>query len=847
MFEPTPKRLTLLAVMLIASATIVSPALAGGTGSEIPSYYRDLDFNLTSPTAWTTAAGGYANPSVYAAMPGAELEWYGGVLDDGRDGLDRWGLFFGLKHLGIGAVHQRVPIDGGDLGVTDYRLALSFGDQASSLGVSLGWSRGDTDQLGRTTIMQVGTTERFGRYLSVGAVGTFSTERADQSGLADVAIRPLGDERLTVFGDLELPRGVKLEDAPWSAGAMLQFIPGASLVGRYFEDESFTLAFVYAFGSDREDAHVRGSVSPRFDKDGDHVATNYSGRIGFAERSLTTEYMYEDSHYLDMHLRGNIVHTRYKYFDPNQTLYDVLDQLEHVRTDRRVSGVAINLSGARISRGNAWELREKLEQVQDAGKGVVVYIDEAGMNQYHVASAADRIVMEPEGLLILPGYTMGRTFIRNMLEKVGLGAEEWRFRDYKSAMEFLVRHEMSEADREQRQALVDEYYRTMTGDVAESREVSQETVDGWVDEITLVTPQRALEEGIVDELGLWEDVDEVIEELEGEKKRRRGARPSHERRAPTRRWGVMPQIAVVYAIGECALDSGIRARRLSKLIRRLSGRRDVKAVVLRVNSPGGSPLASDIVAEAVKECVENKPVIVSQGDVAASGGYYISMCADEIVVQPTTITGSIGVIGGWVWDDGMGEKLGMEGDMVKAGEHADIFFSLRFPFVGIKVPHRPLTDTERERVLEEMGIFYERFVDSVAEARGLDRDEVAEIAKGRVWTGVQGIDNGLADTIGGLETAIARAREKAGYDPDDEIAVVQYGSKGLFDANRFEPMPFLPFLNRSDTETDSGLSGLDFLDEYEFTYLRELARHNGRPLCMIPPEFMPRESGHSTD
>ncbi len=830
-------------VVAVLCALTAAPARAG----EIPSYYRQLDFNLTSPAAWTTAAGGYANPAVYAAMPGGELEWYGGVVqDDGHGGLDRWGMFWSLKHLGFGAVHQRIPTGTGTHSVTDYRLGLSFGDQISSFGVSLGWSRGDKRQLGRTTIMQVGNTQRFGRFMSVGVVGTFSTESADQSGLADLAIRPLGDERVTVFGDLELPRGVKVEDAPWSVGAMLQFIPGVSVVGRYFENESYALSFVYSFGGDLKGGNIRGTVSPRFDKDNTHVGTNYSGRIGFAERNRLAERFFKDRYYLDLNLKGPIVHTRYKYFDASQTLYDILEQLEFARTDERVAGVAVSLSGARMSRGNAWELREKLKEVQDAGKKVVVFIDETGMTLYHVASVADKVVLDPEGMLILPGYTMGRTFVRSMLDKLGLGVEEWRFRDYKSAMESLVRHEMSDADREQRQALVDEFYKTMTGDVAESREVSQSTVDGWINELTLISPERALDEGMVDVLGRWEKVADVIEELEGKKKRRARSSRALVGRQPSRRWGPMPEIAVVYALGTCSMDSGIKARSLSKLIRSLAGSRSVKGVVLRVNSPGGSAMASDVVAEALKECAEKKPVIVSQGDVAASGGYWISMYADEIVVQPTTITGSIGVIGGWVWDDGIGEKLGMEGDLVKAGEHADIFFSLRFPFVGLGIPHRQLTDEERERILDRMGVFYDGFVDKVAEARGLERDDVAENARGRVWTGVQGVENGLVDRIGGLETAIDLARENAGYGPGDEIAVLQYGMKGLFDSSIFNPIPFSFSIGGKAIDTDDGRNGLQFLLDYDFTYLREVARHNGRPMCMIPPEFMPGEAESAT-
>jgi protease-4 len=829
--------------VLLASA----PMVARASSSDIPSYYRQLDFNLTSPTAWTTAVGGYANPAVYAAMPGGELEYYlADVENDGLDGINRWGLFWSLKNLGIGAVHQRVPSGTGDWGVTDYRLALSFGDANRSGGVALGWSSGDTDPLRRTTVMQVGGVQRFGPYVSAGLAGTFSTQKDDQVGLADLAVRPLGDERVTVFGDLELPRGVSLEDAPWSVGAMLQVTPGIGVIGRYFEDEGFAVALSYSLGGDMEGGIVRASANTRFNSDGDHLSTNYGARVGFRERNALAEKLFEDHYYEELHLQGRIVHAKYKYFDENRTLYEVLGLIEYARRDARVKGVAVDLSGTKISRGNAWELREKLAELQAAGKHVVVFIDEADMTLYHLASVADRIVMDPEGMLVLPGYTIGRTFIRSMLDKMGLGIDEWRFLKYKSAVESLSRHGMSDADREQRQALVDEYYHTATSDIARSREVSGGTVDGWINDITLVSSQRAVDEGIVDSLGRWKDVKKVVEDLEGSKKTFTTRHRPYTERYPSRRWGNTPQIAVVYALGACAMDSGIKARRLEKLFHHLRDDRKVKAVVLRVNSPGGSGMASDVVAEAMKSCSKKKPVVVSQGDIAASGGYWISMYADEILVQPTTITGSIGVIGGWVWDNGLGEKVGMEGEFVKAGEHADLFFDLHFPFVPLGLPHRPLSDEERERVLGEMKLLYHEFVGKVATSREMEPERVEEIAQGRVWTGVQGVDNGLADRIGGLETAIRVAKERAGFDENDLVDVKEYTMKGLFDLRFLRPFSLSSWVDAMLGRSAKPEEEEDFMSRYDLVYLRELIQHNGRAMCMLPPEYIPRGGTVST-
>ena len=263
--------------LLIAAAIVATTACAAlATMSELPSYYSRGTFDLTSPSALATAVGGYYNPAVYSMMPGKELEFY---FSDSKNpavsGLERWGAFTGLKNLGFGFIHDRGLDAVGNLtSVTDYRLALNGGTRAHSLGVSVGWQSGNKTAFNRTTIMQVGVVERFGRHVSLGINGTFSTEVSDQSGLFDLAVRPLGDERLTVFGDLEYPRGYSFKNSPWSAGAMLEIPSGVKLVGRYFENESFSLALAYTFGGGINTGGLRGSAQPYFDSSSNHAATN---------------------------------------------------------------------------------------------------------------------------------------------------------------------------------------------------------------------------------------------------------------------------------------------------------------------------------------------------------------------------------------------------------------------------------------------------------------------------------------------------------------------------------------------------------------------------------------------
>ncbi|HEX5133223.1 MAG TPA: signal peptide peptidase SppA [Candidatus Krumholzibacteria bacterium] len=856
-----------LVVSALVAMTMTAGSAAAASYGPIPSYYDHLNFNLTGPTALTEAVGGYANPSVYPMMPGAETEFYWSSYNgDALQGSGHWGTFIGLKNLGFGFVHSKADFGNGQRSVTDYRIGLGAGTRRFSTGIGYGWAGGDTDVFGRQDFLQLGLTGRFGRYASVGANLNRSVETDAYQYLTDLALRPLGDDRLTVFGDMEFAysRGDRIDNKPWSAGAMVEIPAGLKIIGRYFDDENstgkgFSLGLAYSFGGGFSQGTLRGSYAPRFDSDNNLALTNWGVRFGFPERSTLLAPVFEGSGYLSMRIKGSPPYSRYRFFDSRMTFMEILTALDNARADDRVGGVALNLSGAGLSRGQAWEIRQRIEDLRTAGKKVVVFVDEFGMSTYYVASAADRIVMDPEGFALLPGYVLGRTYVANMAEKLGVGIEEWRFLKYKSAMEALVRHEMSEADREQRQALVDQYYATMREGIASGRNVSAQTVDRWVDDITMFTAQSAVEEKLVDEMGRWEEVKDAIKKLEGRKPAMVGPSQLDAEYFPSKQWGNIPEIAVVYAIGACAMDDGINARELEKTLRRLRSDGDVKAIVLRVDSPGGSPVASDVVAGQLRRCMEKKPVVISQGDVAASGGYWLSMCSNQIVAQPTTITGSIGVISGWAWDKGIGEKMGMEGDFVSAGKHADLFFSLRPPVLPIAIPHRQVTDAERETVLANMKVMYRRFVAGVAKGRGMTSEQVEEIAQGRVWTGLQARSNGLVDRIGGLTDAIMVARELAGISPDDEVDVREYGPRGL---TRFHiPSPGFSFAMSTGStgpieamlqrwllggeSAPESAPDATYLDDYSLVYLRQLMQNNGRAQCLLPPDEIPQDGSRA--
>ncbi len=824
-----------LATLLWVLSAAESPTHAADS---IPSYYSTLDFSFTSPGAVATSVSGFANPAVYGMMPGRELRFYWSDEGARLRSIPRWGLFLGGPHIGFGAVHAKLdlPLRTGSPSVTDYRLALSWGNRNLSWGVGYGWSGGDKDLAGRSRLIQAGALHRFGRFASLGLAGAFSTDKDARSGLADLAVRPLGDRRLTVFGDMEMQEDTRLRDALWSVGAMVEPVAGMQIAGRYFEDESFAVSFSFSFGK------VSASASPRFSKESDLDRTLYGIRLGYDELNIYDSYLRRHNAYLEMELTGKIKYRKYRLFDEGtHTLHGILTALEGAKRDPRVKGVAVNLSGAKVTRGKAWEIGEKLKELKQEGKRVVIFIDDGGMTEYHLASVADRIVMDPDGLLMLPGYVAGRTFLANLLDKIGIGYDEWRYFKYKSAFEVLSRQKMSEADREQRLALIDGFYDEIRTDVVKARGVSGSEFDRWINEEMLFTPGKALSEGLVDKLGRWEDVKDVIEELEGSKKPYISPSKLADCTFPSTLWGENPKVALVYGLGVCDMDEGIRARKLEKIFQKLRKDGGVKAVVFRVDSPGGDGMASDVVAEALRKCAEKKPVIVSQGDVAGSGGYWISMYGTEILALPTTITGSIGVIGGWLWNDGIGEKLGLTSDHVQIGKHADLGFGILVPLLGVGIPDRNLNDEERDRVEELLLDFYDEFVEKVAKGRKMEKDAVREIAQGRVWTGHAGKKNGLVDRIGGLDLALCIAKEQAGLRPDERVDVVEYPRAPLFNLSalmRRGPLSIFAsreegILPRPDEE--------DYIETYEWTYLRALMQSKGRPLYMIPPEDLPRE------
>jgi len=769
---------------------------------------------LTSPGAFQYGLLGFVNPAVPAFVPKFEAQAAWNTVQKPASSLNSWGVFAASRGLGTQIFQQKI----GSGWVTDYGISTAFSKETVGLGIGYRWSKATSGLMPHDRALQAGLLLRPNRFLSVGATGHVSLERDYREGALEAAVRPLGSPVLTLFADAATRTGQSLKNANWSTGAVVQVLSGIHLIGRYFDDHSFTAGLSFNFGRTGMSGQARFS-------DQQALASNSTiVRLGGLLESVFTGKVQKKTRYVRFWPKGPIVYHMYRFGDKNKSsFFDLLKNISASANDPRVTAVVVNFSGTRVQPEHAWEIREALRKAQKKGKKVIVFVENANISLYHLASVADWVVMDPLGSLTLEGFVMGRTFYKGTLEKLGIGFDELRFFTYKSAVEVFSREKMSEADRAQRQAYVDDWYDLVKLDITRSRKMTPEKFDGLVNENFFFLADSAQKVGLVDTLARWTAIDDVVKDLLHKKIRPISAKKLIANEEISDRWGAMPKIALVYALGSCAMDNGIRARWLEKVFKKLEKTKSVKAVVFRVDSPGGDGMASDLVAEAMKSCSKKKPVIVSQGQVAGSGGYWISMNADTIVAGPNTITGSIGVIGGWIYDKGFSGKIGFTADHVKRGKHADAMFGISIPYLGT-LPERDLTPDERATAEHFMKTAYNIFVKKVAAGRSLPLDSVKQIAQGHFYSGVEGKKIGLVDVIGGLEKAVQIAKKKAGLRPDEKVEIVEIPKyKGLFKS----PLGSLPF------------AGVQALTRAELDYIKMVSQMPGKPLFLMPPGSFP--------
>lgn len=447
------------------------------------------------------------------------------------------------------------------------------------------------------------------------------------------------------------------------------------------------------------------------------------------------------------------------------SLEDALLALDKAAKNENIIGVYLEGGAMGANPGMAQELRQALVEFKESGKWVVAYGDSYGKTAYYLSSVADSVLLNPEGNVDFGGMASQIMFFKDVMEKIGVKMQVFKVGTYKSAVEPFICTEMSPANREQVTSYLFSIWTNMLKDVAESRNMEVGKLNSLADSLTMISEASvALNGGLVDKLCYMDEVKAILREksgLEDEDDDLVFASVADVAKSETLDEKVDEQVAVYYAYGEIVQSQGtglgmsqehqIVGEKMIKDLQDLREDDDVKAVVIRVNSPGGSAFASEQIWREVCLLKEKKPVVVSMGGMAASGGYYISCAANRIFAEPTTLTGSIGIFG-MIPDASelMTEKIGLKFDVVKTNEMSDI---------GTMA--RPFNEAESAQMQKMINRGYDLFTKRVADGRGMAQDSVKLIAEGRVWTGEQGLNIGLVDELGNLDDAVAHAAELA--------------------------------------------------------------------------------------
>lgn len=469
-----------------------------------------------------------------------------------------------------------------------------------------------------------------------------------------------------------------------------------------------------------------------------------------------------------------------------ESLADGIERLDKAATDESVSGIVLHIQDPEIGWGKLYELRQAIGRLRKGGKRVLAWLDSGSTKDYLLATACDEIVMPESGVLLMVGLRAEVTFYKNLLDKLDVRADMLRVGEYKSAAEPFTRTEMSPEFRREMEEILDDYWRQMIDAIAEARKLDRDQVTAAIDSGPH-SARAARELKLIDRIAYEDELETLIrgdrdkklttvEIVKGYGKKKidtdfsgltgfiklmnlmMGVETTTTR-------STRPKIAVIHATGAIMTGESktdllggqvLGANTIIKAIRTARDDKSVKAIVLRVDSPGGSALASDLIWRALQNV--GKPVVVSMGDVAASGGYYISMGADAIFAEPGTLTGSIGVVGGKLALKGLYEKVGITTSVISRGNHSGALSALD-----------AFSDSERKAMQKLLDDIYEQFTTKAAAGRKMKLEELEKLARGRVYTGAMAKKNGLVDELGSLDDAVAHAKKLAGLGADEQI------------------------------------------------------------------------------
>lgn len=519
------------------------------------------------------------------------------------------------------------------------------------------------------------------------------------------------------------------------------------------------------------------------------------------------------------------------------TVRGIVDDLRKAKVDPRIRAVLLKPTGFDSPFwGKVQEVRDAVLEFKKSGKPVYAFMEYGGDREYYFATAADKIYLMPSSALDLTGVATYELFLRGTLDKVGAYPDLHHIGKYKTAVNTFTEKAFTAAHKEMDEALNRDLYEQIVRAIADGRKKTESDVRGLIDRGPFL-PEDALRAGLVDDVK-YED--QVNDKLRADNSQSRTIDTDEYSRLSPRSLGLNrgPRVAVIYAAGTIVSGKGgydpvngpvVGSDTIVDYIRRARQDPSLRAIVLRIDSPGGSAAASDAIWReltiARKERAD-RPIVASMSDLAASGGYYIAMPAQVIIAQPSTLTGSIGIFGGKIVTGGVYEKLGARIESTSIGKHAEI-----------GSPARPYNPDELRKLQEQLQSFYDQFVEKAAESRHSTPQKIDRLAQGRVWTGRQAMENGLVDALGGLESALAAAKQRAKIPADSEVEIVVYPPRKSF----YEILSD-EFSGGTDSMAVSAWL-TSHMSNGEIEALRTLRGplamfHRGEPLALMPLTFL---------
>ncbi|MBT3231615.1 MAG: signal peptide peptidase SppA [Calditrichaeota bacterium] len=679
-----------------------------------------------------------------------------------------------------------------------YTWGLGGGGDGFYMGFGYSWTTG----IDRKNNWDFGVLSRPMRCMSFGAVARginqpeIYGEKSNVGYDLGLAFRPLAPfgpignnqgDRLTITADFNLRQFDAtdtfeeegyLDEMGMKIGVRAELLPGViahldylpEVKGHLARSEEILAGMTFSFGNSGVGSHHRSSGT----------GTAY---LDFSDRFEKTMLKKKSEKFVQINLSGTIVEQNRKGFfsSKHRTIRHFNKLMDRLTDDPEVKGIYLKMSGFGAGWAKMQEMRDALVKFKDAGKQIVVYAESFGNGSYYLASVADKIYLPPTGSLNLTGLAAHMQFLRGTLDWIGVEPQLEHIGKYKSYSDMMTRDNMSDAQAEATNAILDDIYEVFVNAIADGRGKSAADVRGIFDQGPF-SDNGALEVGLVDSLVYEDQIEDLIKELaDGE--------PPIQQEFMYKMWQEKntewddhrkKTIAIIYGTGGITSGNSVNgglfgsetmgSKTMSKAIKNARDNKDVEAIVFRVDSPGGSALASELITREVKRTTEGddkKPFIVSMSDVAGSGGYYVACHADSIVAMPTTITGSIGVVSGKFNYAELQKKIKLKHETLRRGEHADMYAG-----------YRSFTDEEWDKLRDHIDQFYQAFIGQVADGRGMDTSAVNAVGQGRIWSGKAAEKNGLIDRTGGLDLAIDMAARAAGIKDGEEFNVKIYPKGG---------------------------------------------------------------------